>query len=80
MGITKAVVALHNYLMLHESSLPRDERRYCPPGCTDADDKNANAIPGAWRGGIEKDASHLLLTVSKTSNACKNSAKNKRLF
>ena len=37
-GITRDVVALHNYVMFHESSLPRDERRYCPPGYVDTED------------------------------------------
>ena len=74
-GITRAVVALHNYLMLHESSLPRDERRYCPPGYVDTEDKNASVVYGAWRGDVMKDTGHLSLAQSKTSNACKNNAK-----
>ena len=74
-GISKAVEALHNYLMFHESSLSGDERRYCPPGYVDAEDKNANIVPGAWRGDVEKDTGHLPLTQSRTSNACKNSTK-----
>ena len=49
--------------MLHQLSLPGDERKYCPPGCADTEDKNANVVPGAWRGDIEKDTSHLLLTL-----------------
>ena len=77
-GITKAVVALHNYLMLHESTLPKDERRYCPPGYVDAEDKDANVVPGAWRADVGKDTGHLPLTQSKTTNACKNSAKEMR--
>ena len=63
-----------SYTRTH-TSLPRDEREYCPAGYADAEDKNANVVPGAWRGDIEKDTGHLPLTVSKTSNACKNSAK-----
>ena len=74
-GITRAVVALHNYLMFHESSLPRDERRYCPPGYVDTEDKNANVVYGAWRGDVMKDTGHLSLAQSTTSNACKNNAK-----
>ena len=66
--------------MLHESSLPRDERKYCPPGYADAEDKNANVVPGAWRDDIEKDTGHLPLALSKTSNVCKKVLKNKRLF
>ena len=64
-GITKAVVALHNYLMIHESTLPRDERRHCPPGYVDAEDKDANIFPGAWRADVGKDTGHLPLTQSK---------------
>ncbi len=44
-GITKAVVALHNFLMLNESTLPKHERRYCPPGFVDSEDKNADIVP-----------------------------------
>ena len=45
-GITKAMLSLRNNLMFYKSSLPRDERRYYPPGYLDAEDKNAN-VPGA---------------------------------
>ena len=41
-SITKAIVAMHNYLMVHESS------QYCPPGYTDIDTPNGTR-PGEWR-------------------------------
>ena len=75
-GITKAVVALHNFLMLHESTLPRHERRYCPPGFVDSEDNNAEIVPGAWRTDVGKDTGHEPLTQpKKAGNACKKGAK-----
>ena len=79
-GITRAVVALHNYLMFHESSLPRGERRYCPSGYVDTEDRNANVVHGAWRCDVMKDTGHLSLEQSKPSNACKNNAKKRDFF
>ena len=65
-------------MTLHESTLPEDERRSCPPGYVDAEDMDANFVPGAWRTDVEKDMGHLPLTQSKTSSACGNSAKETR--
>ena len=45
MLITKAIVALHNYLMVHKSN-------YCPLGHADSDTTN-RMRPGGWRNEIE---------------------------
>ncbi|XP_046860906.1 protein ALP1-like [Xenia sp. Carnegie-2017] len=74
-GIVKAVVALHNFLMFHESTLPRHERRYCPPGFVDSEEKNADIVPRAWREDVNKDTGYQSLTQTKNGNACKKSAK-----
>ena len=73
--VTKAMVALHNYLMLHETTLPRNERRYCPPGFVDAEDKSAKILPGAWRADVERDTGYQSIIRQKAGNACKKSAK-----
>ena len=41
--ITKAAIALHNYLRTKEFSI------YCQTGYTDAEDGSGNVIPGSWR-------------------------------
>ncbi len=71
-NITKAVVALHNFLMLNETSLPRHERRYCLPGFIDSEDK------GGWRSEVEKDTRHHPVQNRKGANAVKKSAKEVR--
>ena len=73
--IAKAVVALHNFLMLMETSLPRHERRYCPPGFTDSEDKEANFIPGGWRSEVDRDIEYLPVATSGNRNPCKKAAK-----
>ena len=57
-GIAKAVVAFHNYLMLNESKLPRHERRYCPPGFVDSEEKNADIVPRGRRKDVGRDIVH----------------------
>ena len=61
--------------MLNETSLPRHERRYCPPGFIDAEDKDANVIPGGWRSEVERDTGHHPVANGKCGNAAKKSAK-----
>ena len=77
-NITKAAVALHNFLMLNETSLPRHERRYCPPGFIDAEDKDANVMPGGWRSEVERDTGHQPVPIGKGGNAAKKSAREVR--
>ncbi len=77
-NITKAVVALHNFLMLNGISLPRHERQYCPPGFIDSEDKDANVIPGGWRSEVEMDTGHHPVQNGKGANAVKKSAKEVR--
>ena len=43
---TKAVVALHNFLMIENN----DNLQYCPPNLTDQEGPNGY-IPGEWRRG-----------------------------
>lgn len=38
-SITKAVCALHNYLMLEEFGIPNPSKRYCPAGFVDTEDR-----------------------------------------
>ena len=41
--LTKASIALHNFLQTTESSM------YCPPGFIDGEDSAGNVIKGSWR-------------------------------
>ena len=43
MLLTKASIALHNFLQTTESSM------YCPPGFIDGEDSAGNVIEGSWR-------------------------------
>ena len=54
-SITKAVIALHNFLMLHETTVLRQEQVYCPPGYADFEDKNEVVVPGARRSDTAND-------------------------
>lgn len=47
--ITKACVALHNFLQCSEEDLPDVERTYCPSGYADYIDSTGNLQTGRWR-------------------------------
>ena len=47
--ITKAAIALHNFLRTVDSSV------YCSAGFTDAEDGGGNIIQGAWRSDSRED-------------------------
>ena len=65
-GIVKAVVALHNFLMFQESILPRHERRYCPSGFVDSEEKNTDIETGACKEDVNKDTGcHPFLNPNK---------------
>lgn len=47
--ITKAAVALHNFVQREEEDISPEERKYCPTGYVDFEDNDGNIILGAWR-------------------------------
>ena len=73
--ITRGVVALQDWLIFHESSLARDERRYIPLAYVMQKLYNGNIVHGGWRGDVMKDTGRLSLPLSNTSNACKTIAR-----
>ena len=75
---TKAVVVLHKFLMLKETSLPRYERRYCPPGFADTEDSNADLVPGVRRAEVEKETGLNPVLRGRNSNAASKSARDVR--
>lgn len=44
----KALVCLHNFIMIHEERLPVHERRYCPRNYVDVEE-NYTVREGRWR-------------------------------
>ncbi|KAJ8684802.1 hypothetical protein QAD02_020595 [Eretmocerus hayati] len=48
-NITLACIILHNFLKIHENSLPPQERVYCPPNFVDEDFGNDQVQIGEWR-------------------------------
>lgn len=43
-SITKAICALHNYLMLEEFGIPNPSKRYCPAGFLDTEDRYISSL------------------------------------
>ena len=67
-SITKACVALHNYLM---KNCNRDKNIYCPSGYIDYE-KNNQVIKGSWRRVIESDSGLYDLRRVGSNNYTKN--------
>ena len=65
--ITKAIVVLHNYLMVHESST------YCPPGHADMDTANGVRL-GDWRGETEGFTGLTSIGVQGSNNYTKTAS------
>ena len=57
---SKAVIALHNYLQMTESSF------YCPAGFVNEEDGVGNVVTGGWR--ADEDACIDMQTLSRTSS------------
>ena len=64
--------------MLKETSLPQYERRYCPPGFTATEGRNADLVPGVWRAEVEEDTGLHPVIRGRKSNAARKSAKDMR--
>ena len=61
--------------MFNETTLPRNERRYCPPGFADSEDEEANFIPGGWRNDAANDTGYYPVEAGRNRNPCKKAAK-----
>lgn len=64
--------------MFNETTLPRNERRCCPPGFADSEDKEANFIPGGWRNDAANDTGYYPVEAGRNRNLCKKAAKDIR--
>lgn len=74
-AITKAVVALHNYLMISQNKF--GDLRYCSPGFVDSESEGGNFQNGGWRDEIEA-CTGLLPLRNTGSNNYSRSAKEVR--
>ena len=73
------MVALHNFLMLYETTLPRHELVYCSPGYIDFKGKNAIVVPGTWRSDTANNTGHYCgESRGRHSNVCTKTAKDVR--
>ncbi len=61
--------------MLHESTLSKDGRKYCPPCYVDTEEKDTNILPGTSRVEVRTDTGNLPLTQLKTNDTCKKMQK-----
>lgn len=48
-NIVLCTVVLHNYIQKCEEDIPINERKYCPTGYVDTENKYGEVIPGNWR-------------------------------
>ena len=75
-SITKACVALHNYLMKRSTS---DENRYCPPGFVDFE-RNNGVVRGAWRDEVANGTGFGELKRVGSNNFSKNAKEVREIF
>lgn len=68
--ITKAVVALHNYLMSFQD-VGTTSNRYCPPGYTDVETMQGSR-PGDWRKEVRGDSGLFPISRQGSNNYSKN--------
>lgn len=48
-NIVLCTVVFHNYIQKCEEDIPINERKYCPTGYVDTENKYGEVIPGNWR-------------------------------
>lgn len=66
-AITKAVVALHNYLMVSQNTMFND-KYYCPPGFVDNERSNGHIEIGEWRSEVQGNTGLLPLNSIGSNN------------
>ena len=48
-NLFKALIVLHNFIMIGESSVDPKDRAYAPPNFTDTEEADGSIRPGQWR-------------------------------